>query len=80
MARKSSASMIVKKLPASENGVSIFCEDANGKQFKISHSLKTGKFTLWEVLDEGLKEVKSGKSTYELYELIDFGKLENIEV
>ena len=71
-------SEIVKKLPSSENGVSITCEDVNGKQFRISHSLKTGKFTLWEILDEGLKAVKSGKSTYELYELIDFGKLEDI--
>lgn len=72
-------SEIVKKLPSSENGMSITCEDVNGKQFRISHSLKTGRFTLWEVLDEGLKVVKSGKSTYELYELIDFGRIGELE-
>lgn len=79
MARKSSTSAVVKKLPTSENGVYISVEDINGKQFKISHSLKTSKFTLWEIVDGGFKQIATGNSTYELYELIDFGNATVLE-
>lgn len=80
MARKSSTSTVVKKLPTSENGIKISVEDVNGKKFKISHSLKTGKFTLWEIVDEGFKQVATGNSTYELYEkFIDFGDIDRFE-
>lgn len=79
MARKSSVSTTVKKLPASENGVHISVEDVNGNKFKISHSLKTNKFTLWEIVDEGLKQIATGNSTYDLYELIDFGNATVVE-
>ena len=72
MARKSNSSEIVKKLPSSENGVCVSVDDVSGKKFKISSSLKTGKFTLWEVVDEGFRQVASGNSTYELYEFVDF--------
>ena len=74
MARKSSTSEIVKKLPTSENGVRISVDDINGKSFKISHSLKTNKFTLWEITNEGFKQIATGSSTYDLYDrFIDFG-------
>ena len=79
MARKSSASETIKKLPTSENGVKISVEDVNGKKFKISHSLKTGKFTLWEIVDEGFKQIATGSSTYDLYKFVDFGNATVLE-
>ena len=79
MARKSSTSEAIKKLPNSENGVKISVEDVNGKQFKISHSLKTNKFTLWEVVDEGFKQIATGNSTYDLYKFVDFGNATVVE-
>lgn len=79
MVRKSSTSTTVKKLPASENGVHISVEDINGKKFKISHSWKINKFTLWEIVDGGFKQIATGNSTYDLYELIDFGNATVVE-
>lgn len=79
MARKSSASETIKKLPTSENGVKISVEDVNGKKFKISHSLKTRKFTLWEIVDEGFKQIATGSSTYDLYKFVDFGNATVLE-
>ena len=79
MARKSSVSTVVKKLPASENGVKISVEDINGKKFKISHSLKTNKFTLWEITDDGFRQIATGSSTYDLYKFVDFGNATVLE-
>lgn len=76
MARKSKTTDIVKKFPSSENGVSISVKDVVNKEFKISHNLKTGKFTLWEIVNEGFKQIAIGNSPYELYEFIDFGDID----
>lgn len=76
MARKSSSTEVIKKLPTSENGIKISVEDINGRKFKISHSLKTGKFTLWEITDDGFRQIATGSSTYDLYKFVDF---ENID-
>lgn len=76
MARKSNTSIVVKKLPASENGVKISVEDINGNKFNISHSLKSGKFTLWEITDDGFKQIATGNSTYDLYKFVDFGSID----
>ena len=79
MARKSSSTEVIKKLPASENGIKISVEDVNGKKFKISHSLKTSKFTLWEITDDGFRQIATGNSTYDLYKFVDFGNATVLE-
>ena len=79
MARKSSLTEAIKKLPTSENGIKISVEDINGKKFKISHSLKTNKFTLWEITDDGFRQIATGNSTYDLYKFVDFGNATVLE-
>ena len=79
MARKAKTVDIVKKLPSSENGVSISVRDIDEREFKISHNLKTSKFTLWEIVDEWFKLVGTGNSPYELYKFVDFGDVDRFE-
>ena len=76
MARKSSSTEVIKKLPTSENGIKISVEDVNGNKFKISHSLKTNKFTLWETTDDGFRQIATGNSTYDLYKFVDFDNID----
>lgn len=60
-----------KDLPISEDGYGVLCRTRSGNKYKVSQNTSKKEYTLWEVLDSGLRKIKTAKSPIELYDIID---------
>lgn len=58
---------VVKKLPVTERGYGVKCVTKIGKEYVISHCVEKGRFTLWEVTQQGYAKMSEAKSPKDLY-------------
>jgi len=61
---------MVKQLPASESGAGVRCKTRAGAEYIVSQCPEKMRFTLWEVMEQGLEPLGTAKSPLELYEKI----------
>ena len=60
----------MKKLPSSESGAQVRCTTKSGKQYIISQSPSTGKFTLWVIENGEYEKLATAKTPLPLYDKI----------
>lgn len=71
MPRKASteAQKVVKKIPASENGVGVSCKCG---LYQITQNPEKKKHTLWKTVEGGFEKIKTADTPYDLYNLIEW--------
>ena len=73
-AAEEASSKMIKKIPASENGVGVICLNKSGKEYRISQNTEKRRHTLWIRGGGGFEKIATAGSPYDLYPIIDWDK------
>lgn len=64
----------VKKIPSSENGPSITCTTKSGKIYLVTQNKERQRFTLWQQMKDGFRQISTAKSPLILEDKVPWDK------